>query len=330
MLKTPRDVCLSNGKLQWPPVPCADGYNIHYGDRYVATASNKRFRNVSGSREWPPTGVVDDWIPEGAPLDEKWTISAYSYVEGMPDNSEHHTSRSLPANDKPIVGSDLGNLIFFDDFTHHRTETWATDHIWTPTVINNELQTYGSNLYPVLQFGEDGLTINAIKDAQGVWHSGLLQSWGNLEVRDNVYVEGRMKLPAGAGLWPAFWLMNAKYDGLTQNEIDILEMLGNDPLKVYHTFHHLLPNGSYNYNAAQFITNIDATDWHTYGLERRNGQLRWFVDGFPVGTFRDDFISDEPLYLILNLAVGGNWPGDPDPALERAEMKVEFVRVVAI
>jgi beta-glucanase (GH16 family) len=153
--------------------------------------------------------------------------------------------------------------------------------------------------------------------------------------------EARAKVPTGRGLWPAFWLLptDERYGGwASSGEIDVLEILGHQPAKVYGTLHYggtwpANTSGGSNYTlpAGTF-----ADDFHVFALEWTPTRMRWFVDGVQFaertswwsagGPYPAPF--DERFHLLLNLAVGGDWPGAPDPAtIFPQAFEVDYVRV---
>lgn len=152
--------------------------------------------------------------------------------------------------------------------------------------------------------------------------------------------EARAKLPIGQGIWPAIWMLSAgKYgDWPKSGEIDIMELIGKEPSTVYGTLHygspHELNGGSYMLQDGSTF----ADDYHLFAVEWEPDEIRWYADGYlyhktdkwftssPKGTFPAPF--DQPFHWILNVAVGGNWPGLPDETTPfPAKMYVDYVRV---
>ncbi|GAB2515627.1 glycoside hydrolase family 16 protein [Nocardia heshunensis] len=145
--------------------------------------------------------------------------------------------------------------------------------------------------------------------------------------------EARMKLPQGSGLLSAFWLLG---DNLPQvgypraGEIDVVEMLGNQTSDVEQHVH--APGIDYG-TGTTLPTGQIGSDWHTYAVVWTPTEIDWQVDGNTTRTLtkqqagaRWDF--DHPFYLLLNLAVGGNWPGSPGSDTQfPARMLVDYVRV---
>ncbi len=124
-------------------------------------------------------------------------------------------------------------------------------------------------------------------------------------------VEARVRAPAGTGLWAALWLLPASKE--SRPEIDLLEVLGNDPSELLMHFHpedrdqdssgssHVMPVGR-----------SFADGWRDVRLGWEPGHLRYFVDDQQVWEVTGEQVPDEPMYLVANLAVGGEYPGPPD------------------
>ena len=156
-------------------------------------------------------------------------------------------------------------------------------------------------------------------------------------------IEARMKLPAGQGLWPAFWMLPTAetYGGwAASGEIDIMEAVnlgGSGANQVHGTLHFgaLWPD---NQSVGQpYSPSTSVTDnFHTYRVDWEPGEIRWYVDDVLYqtqtqwsstgGAYPAPF--DQDFYILLNLAVGGFWPGDPDSSTQfPASMQVDWVRV---
>lgn len=139
-------------------------------------------------------------------------------------------------------------------------------------------------------------------------------------------VEARVKAPAGQGLWPAIWLLPA--DKQSRPEIDLLEMVGQVPGEL---ILHLHPKNRDADSPSKRVRVADpdlAGDWHTVGLTWTPGKLVYLLDGKPVWTVRGDKVPSEPMYLVMNLAVGGAYPGSPDGTTRfPATFEIDYVRM---
>lgn len=136
-------------------------------------------------------------------------------------------------------------------------------------------------------------------------------------------VEVRARLPQGRGLFPAIWMMTAA--GHRLPEIDIVELLGQQPHKLWAVYHYRGSDGKQR----RVFTSVNgpnyAAAYHTYGLRWAPDGLTWTVDGRVV--LHTAKSPHQRMYLILNLAVGGNWPGPPDASFRSAEMRVAWVKI---
>ncbi len=149
-------------------------------------------------------------------------------------------------------------------------------------------------------------------------------------------IEARMKLPSFMGAWPAFWMLGANLPEVgwpASGEIDVMEHI-NDENRSYGTIHWQDHNGQY----AQYSGNtaVSVQDWHVYAVEWDANAIRWYVDGnkFHEANIAGGINGTEEFhrdfFLLLNFAIGGNWPGFVvDESRLPAKMHVDYVRVYA-
>lgn len=150
-------------------------------------------------------------------------------------------------------------------------------------------------------------------------------------------IEARIKLPWGKGLWPAFWMVGANSDSVSWpqcGEIDIMEYLGNSPTSVFGSVHgpgysgNLAISKNYSLNKDRFDT-----DFHIFGIEWGKNYINYYVDNVLYNQITPedvsgDWVFNEPFYIILNMAVGGNLPGSPNQdTVFPQEMLVDYVRI---
>lgn len=182
------------------------------------------------------------------------------------------------------------------------------------------------------------LVIEARQEALGnqAYTSARLKTQG-LGAWKHGRIEARIRIPRGQGMWPAFWMLG---DDISQvgwpgcGEIDIMENIGKEPSRVHGTVHG--PNysgangvgGSYNLRSGAF-----ADDFHVFAIEWQASGIQWFVDStlyktvLP-GDLPGRWVFDHPFFILLNVAVGGYWPGNPDSTtLFPQTMLVDYVRV---
>ena len=204
---------------------------------------------------------------------------------------------------------------------------------------NNELQFYQPQNASV---SNGILTISAKKEAFGgfSYTSARMRTINKGDWKFGKIV-ARIKLPKGKGMWPAFWMMPTDniYGGWPQSgEIDIMEFHGDNIQKVYGTCHYG-PPWPKNLNKGDSVTipagNFSET-FHDFSLEWKKDTLQWFVDNrqYFIVTKKDIASSNWPFnekfHIILNCAVGGNWPGNPDSSTTFPQtMQVDYVRVYA-
>ncbi len=137
------------------------------------------------------------------------------------------------------------------------------------------------------------------------------------------YAEARIKVADGQGIWPAFWTLPASYDD-GDGEIDIMEYIGSEPNR-YYTYYHG-PNDTDVGDGIDVGVNL-SDDFHVYAVDWRAGSIKWYLDGKEVFSTTRNVIA-APSYLLLNVAVGGDWPGAPDSTTQfPATMQVDYVRV---
>jgi len=150
-------------------------------------------------------------------------------------------------------------------------------------------------------------------------------------------VEARIQIPRGQGIWPAFWMLGENVTSVGWpgcGEIDIMENIGREPARVHGTVHgpgYSGANGvgtSYDLHAGAF-----ADDFHVYAIEWEGQAIRWYVDGALYLTITPASVSgtwvfNHRFFIILNVAVGGYWPGNPDATSTFPQvMRVDYVRV---
>jgi len=180
--------------------------------------------------------------------------------------------------------------------------------------------------------GSDGVTRNytsARLKTQGLFN----QAYGRFEAR--------IKIPAGQGMWPAFWMLGNNISSVSWpkcGEIDIMENIGKEPGTVHGSLHSSSTtsrtsdaSGPFSLPAGQHF----ADDFHLYAVEWEPGTIRFYVDSNLYSTFTQSqwpaggaWTFDHPFFILLNVAVGGDWPGSPDnTTVFPQQMLVDYVRV---
>ncbi len=219
-----------------------------------------------------------------------------------------------------------GTLTFSDEFdgTSLSSRNWIDSYPdGVRTHANHEQQYYAPEGVTV----RDGkLQLKAERRAQGgmPYTSGMVASYGKFAQKFGRF-EIRAKFPKGKGIWPAFWLLPSTKGW--PPEIDILEILGHDPTCIYFT-NHWRGAGNQIPNQQGKLRGIDfSSEFHTIALDWTSDRLVWSVDGVVHFETREH-VPQEPMYLLANLAVGGDWPGFPDSTTPfPAVMQVDYIRV---
>lgn len=162
------------------------------------------------------------------------------------------------------------------------------------------------------------------RSSTGTTDPGYLFRYGRVDVR--------FRADAGDGLWPAVWLLapgakrsDGKLPYPSRPEIDIVEIHGDSPNRW--RFHlHNTADGADVDPGSSFVGPDSSTGFHTASVDWRPDKITWLVDGVARWTYAGPGIPQEPMYLVMNLAVGG-WAGTPDPAAFPATMLVDSVRI---
>jgi beta-glucanase (GH16 family) len=254
------------------------------------------------------------------------------------------TASAAPVHPAPVQGGSY-SLVWEDNFDG----TTLDASKWTPMIGNgcpnlcgwgnNELQYYRAENATV---GGGLLTITARRQFFGgsQYTSARLRS---LNKADFTYGRFEMsaKLPAGQGLWPAFWMLpsDSVYGTwAASGEIDIMEAVGQNESRVLGTIHYggTFPNNTFS-GESYTLPNGNLTDsFHTYAIEWEPTVIRWYIDGIQYATRTNWFSSNgtypapfnERFHMLLNLAVGGNLPGPPNQATPfPATYEIDYVRV---
>jgi beta-glucanase (GH16 family) len=203
---------------------------------------------------------------------------------------------------------------------------------WTPAdpwgyERNHELQAYVTNAFDL----SNGLLhVKAERHAakyagkERAYTSGMMTTYRHFSQQYG-RVEVRCRVPSGKGMWPAIWMLP---DPLAwPPEIDILEILGHEPDKLYMTHHFQDGERKHKSHGGAWKGQDFSKEFHTYTVEWTPAHLIWFVDG--VERFRsEDSIPKGKMYILINLAVGGDWPGAPDDSTQfPTSFEVDYVRV---
>lgn len=217
-------------------------------------------------------------------------------------------------------------------------DLWSTCYWWgrggCTNLSNNELQWYRNGNVTV----EDGkLVLEAreydVETEEGDFSyiSGMVTSGRYYEEDADAlaltygYFEVRARVPGGQGLWPAIWLLPSDHDSTP--EIDVMEVLGHAPDVLEMHYHHTIADEDLSFGEDAIVDDLSRS-WNVFGLQWTPDAIVWFLNGEEMWRFTDRrLISSEPMYLLMNLAVGGDWPGDPDEdTVFPAQFEIDYVR----
>jgi len=319
------------------------GYNIYRNGGYLASV---------GSPEYSDRAM--NWGE-----DYKYRVVAYNQSNTLSNKSAELTVNTAngssstpvaeavaaPQNDAAANNGSAPagyNLVFSDEFNGNSLDKskWNSSYRWGPSwIINGEKQYYIDRInnpdfgHSPFEFDGNHMTISAVRTpehlkASANWQpymSGALTTYNKFKMRYG-YVEMRAKLPKGKGLWSAFWLLHQN-DNDRRPEIDVVEYIGDKPDNLYNTYHYydnwnLKSTPSYEVPGPDYSQNF-----HTFGMKWEPGKITWYVDGQERNSHSDGNVAWEDMYLLVNLAVGGWWPGEPDGNTQfPARYQIDYIR----
>jgi beta-glucanase (GH16 family) len=241
--------------------------------------------------------------------------------------------------------SQKGNLIWSDDFEGKGlpdSATW-TFELGSSGWGNNEVQNYTGFTENVRQ--ENGLLVVEALKKNNEWTSARIISFDKVECQYGRIVF-RAKLPAGSGTWPALWMLghNINTAGWPDcGEIDVMEHVGKNHGVVHNSLHTLSSYGATVNTMTTRISGVD-TEFHEYEANWTRDKIEFSIDGNLLYTYepaeknRSTWPFDQPFFIIINIAMGGNFGSDPqfeskglkngiDPALTLVRMEVDYVRI---
>ncbi|MGD6778712.1 glycoside hydrolase family 16 protein [Sutcliffiella horikoshii] len=242
------------------------------------------------------------------------------------ENDEVTMATKLHSSKQVDMSKRLWNLKGLDlreDFDNEKLNNGIWEVLVREQNYNSELQFYHEDNVKV----EDGiLKITARNENKGSkqYTSGSIHTtdefpilFGNIKVK--------AKFPNGKGLFPAIWLTpidNSKY----LPEIDIMEVIGSEPEIIYFVSHREDESGNLQ-SVHDSYTIENYNDYHIYELNWTEERIEWRIDGVVVFVIKDD-IPVEPMKLMINLAIGGDWPGSPtDNSIFPADFIIDYIEI---
>ncbi|ASJ72371.1 glycoside hydrolase family 16 protein [Granulosicoccus antarcticus] len=216
-------------------------------------------------------------------------------------------------------------LVFADDFRDDSLDPskWNTTLSWGPDLlIHDQLQYYVDSQtnpgfgYDPFSFDGEQLSILASETPESLrasaneqpWLSGVLTTAGKFDFQYG-YVEARMQVPQGQGVWPAFWMLGSDYTDV-KPELYVMEFDGSRAESIFLNYRYEDESGQINDTLRweeSFVA--AATGFHQYGVAWSPGELLFYIDRQPRYRIIGERVASQDMYLILNLAMGGVWPG---------------------
>lgn len=258
------------------------------------------------------------------------------------------TSTTATPTAATTVGNPVGQagnwtLIFHDEFDGPTLDTskWTTCY-FNFTVGNDcdhdqgELELYQPNNVSVangiLSLRANKQTVTAANGQTYHYTSGMISTGPSSSgaaakfTFTYGYMEIRARVPSGQGFWPAFWTLPANLNW--PPEIDVFEILGNTPTVINMHYHYPNGSGGDGDTGATWTGPNFSDGWHTYAVDWEPGSLTWYVDGVARRQYTNTNVVAQPMYLLANLAVGGNWPGSPNTATPFPNsLQIDYIRV---
>lgn len=297
----------------------------------------------------PANSGEDQPAPVQTEADAEDTTEEASAEDASSGTAEAVDTSATDVSEDEIEIPEGFHLVWHDEFngTELNEDDWNREKHQVGWV-NHELQEYiPTDEYSFVK--EGNLVIQPVKtvdeDGNVSYASGRVNTQNKHDVKYGRF-EARIKFPQGKGYLPAFWMMPQDEDLYGQwpkcGEIDIAEVLGDSTNMNYGTVHYGEPHnqnqGTYTLASGDF-----ANEFHVFAVDYEPGVIKWYVDGEQYYETSDWFSKwlgstekpypapfDQPFHVILNVAVGGDWPGDPDettPFDEKGAMYVDYVRI---
>ena len=247
------------------------------------------------------------------------------------------TNSNINSSEKNGILKNDYQLVWSEFFTNEKLDTtkWNIE-LRDPGWVNNEMQAYTDkkdNIY----INNNNLVIQGIKENYGEakYTSGRINTNGKSSWKYGRF-EIRAKIPNQKGVWPAIWLLSETVFTVGWpkcGEIDIMEHINNEDI-IYGTIH----SEEYNHMTKTqiggnvTIKNLDS-EFHTFGLEWNSESLIWFLDDDVYHRvdkkdyFKKEWPFDSAYFLIINQAIGGFWPGDPDKNFKTTEYIIDWIKI---
>lgn len=267
------------------------------------------------------------------------TTSPVGPVAAMPETGIQPSEATRQAIDVAEY-----ELVFNDEFNGSEVDStkWNTKMAWgADAVINDELQHYvdtqanPDSAYNPFLFDGEALIISASETPAALadsandqpYVSGALTTLGKFDMSYG-YVEARVDLPEGASLWPSLWMLGTEFVDL-KPQLYMMEYNGSEVNSVFHNYNYTDSEGNLRSpRQHEVVVEGASVGWQTIGMRWLEDELVFYVNGFPTFQVNGENVASQPMYLLMNLAVGGIWVDAPDETTPSpAEFKVDYVRI---
>lgn len=267
----------------------------------------------------------------------------------IPFGQAHSEDVSTKSKATSQPASVRGSLVWSDEF-NGPSGTMPDPAKWKVVVDgsgfgNRELEYYTDRASNVHE-ADGNLVITARKEIYvgkdrnpHTYTSGRIDTAGRFQMQYG-RIEARIKLPKGQGIWPAFWMLGSDFNEVSWpdcGEIDIMENVGFEPSKIHGSLHGPGYSGGNPLSGVYTLPNQArlSDDFHLFALEWEPKEIRFYIDDHLYETQTPSnvppgkkWVFDHPFFIVLNVAVGGYWPGNPDQTTQfPASMLVDYVRV---
>lgn len=333
--------------------------NVHYATKDGSAVSGKDYTAVSGTLTIPAnqtSGYIDVVVtadslrqndqnffldlssPENATLKvSQVTGTIQNQGTYLPvDNAGYLSASNYTGMNLAWSDEFNGKTLNASNWTYETGGSgWGNNELEYYT--NKDLNTFLTGGYLVIEARKESVGTNNYTSARLITKDKKTFTYGRIDIR--------AKLPKGKGIWPALWMLGnnisqSGYGWPACGEIDIMELLGDNFQKYYSTVHWGQFNSSFHDSKGSNYTLTSGNfydTFHVFSMLWDSGKMTFLIDDNPYFTVNKSEIAtgtypfDKPFFFILNVAVGGNWPGNPDVStIFPQRMIVDYVRVFQI
>lgn len=288
------------------------------------------------------TAVVAMTIASSCTFDVHLNIDGVVPEATTPPRSDGDAPRALAADAPDAPVAPVAPIVLDEDFggTSLNSDVWNTCHWWDDggctIASNDELEWYLPEQVRVrdgaLRLTAERREVTAPDGRRFPYASGMVSTGPPVHEGEPKLaftygtVEVGFRAPLGSGLWPAIWMLPASEQ--SKPEIDLFEAVGQRPQTASMFFHPKVdPDRNVSHTVINFPAGEDLADTHSVRLQWSPGRMDFFFDGEKVWEVTGDQVPDEPMYLVMNLAVGGVYGGPPDATAFPATFEIDYTRI---